>query len=171
MSDPPRLVVVCGLPGAGKTTVAEAAADRLGATLLRTDVVRKELFGDPQYSARESRSTYEEVFDRAGETLAAGESTVLDGTFRLATRRERARAVAADHGAAFTLMRVTCEESVAKARIRAREDDESDADVAVYDLLREEFEPTDDPVVVDNSGDLDATLARVREVLPAPPPQ
>ncbi|MFC7096896.1 AAA family ATPase [Halobaculum marinum] len=164
MSDTARLVVVCGLPGAGKTTVAEAVAERLDATLLRTDVVRKELFPEPAYTSDESRRTYEAVFDRADETLATGESVVLDGTFRRSRRRERARSLARGHDAPFRLLKVACDEAVAKARIRSREGDASDADVEVYDILREEFEPIDDPLVVDNSGDLDGTLARVRDL-------
>ena len=164
MSDTARLVVVCGLPGAGKTTVAEATAERLGAVLLRTDVVRKELFPDPAYTSEESRRTYDAVFERAGATLAAGDPVVLDGTFRRAARRDRARTLADERNAAFRLVRVTCDEAVAKSRIRSREGDASDADVRVYDLLREEFEPAADPVVVDNTGELDDTLARVRDL-------
>ncbi|WP_435062445.1 AAA family ATPase [Halobaculum sp. EA56] len=158
------LAVVCGLPGAGKTTVARAVGDRLDAEVLRTDVVRKELFPSPEYTAEESRRTYEAVFDRAGTLLADGDPVVLDGTFRRAARRDRARTLADRHGADFRLVRVVCEEAVAKERIRAREGDASDADVEVYDLLREEFEPVADPAVVDNSGDLDETRARVREL-------
>ncbi|PSQ07482.1 kinase [Halobacteriales archaeon QS_6_71_20] len=164
MTDASQLVVVCGLPGVGKTTVAETVADRLDAGLVRTDVVRKELFPDPGYTAAESRRTYEAVFDRADALLADDGVAVLDGPFRRTARRERARAVADRRGAAFDLLRVACEERVAKRRIRAREDDASDADVEVYDHLRAEFEPADDPIVVDNSGDLDATLARVGEL-------
>jgi predicted kinase len=164
MSDATRLVVVCGLPGAGKTTVAEAVTDRLDATVLRTDVVRKELFSDPEYTSEESKRAYDAVFDRASATLADDTSVVLDGTFRRAARRDRARSVAAAADVPFDFLRVTCDESTAKARIRSREGDASDADVAVYELFREEFEPIDDPLVVDNSGDLDATLARVREL-------
>ena len=162
MSDTTRLVVVCGLPGAGKSTVASAVADRLDAALVRTDVVRKELFPDPSYTAEESRRTYEAVYDRAGDRLAGGDSVVLDGTFRRAARRQEARDLAERRGADLRLVRVSCDERTAKARIRSRADDPSDADVDVYDLLREEFEPVEDPVVVDNSGDLDSTLARVR---------
>ena len=164
MTDTPRLVVVCGLPGVGKTTVAETVADRLDADLVRTDVVRKDLFPEPEYTAAESRRTYEAVFGRADALLSADGAAVLDGTFRRAARRERARAVARRHGAEFDLLRVACDERVAKRRIRAREGDASDADVEVYDLLRAEFEPANDPLVVDNSGDLDATLTRVGEL-------
>ena len=39
------LVVVCGPPGVGKTTVAGMIAERLGAARLRTDVVREHLQG------------------------------------------------------------------------------------------------------------------------------
>ena len=42
----PTLVVVCGLPGVGKSTVAGVVSDRLEASRLRTDVVRKELFDE-----------------------------------------------------------------------------------------------------------------------------
>lgn len=164
MSDTTRLVVVCGLPGAGKSTVATAVTDRLDAALVRTDVVRKELFSDPSYTAEESRRTYEAMFERAGSYLAGGDSVVLDGTFRRAARRQQARDLAERRDAALQLVRVSCDEQTAKERIRSRADDPSDADVDVYDLLREEFEPVEDPVVVDNSGDLDATLARVRSL-------
>ncbi|MCF2241345.1 AAA family ATPase, partial [Halobacterium salinarum] len=45
-----RLVVVCGLPGTGKTTVSGHAAETLDAELLRTDVVRTDLFPEPDYT-------------------------------------------------------------------------------------------------------------------------
>nr|WP_238341569.1 AAA family ATPase [Actinopolymorpha rutila] len=38
-----RLVLVGGLPGTGKSTVAGALADRLGAVVLRTDQIRREI--------------------------------------------------------------------------------------------------------------------------------
>ena len=41
------LVLVGGLPGTGKTTLAGALADRLGFTVLSSDRIRKELAGIP----------------------------------------------------------------------------------------------------------------------------
>lgn len=38
------LVVMCGLPATGKTTVAEALAGRIKAIVLRTDSLRREIF-------------------------------------------------------------------------------------------------------------------------------
>lgn len=162
------LVLVCGLPGTGKSTVAERIAELLPARLLRTDVVRKELFPEPTYAAAESAAVYDELFDRARDLLDADEHVVLDATFRQRALRERAAGVAAAADVEFRLVRVTCDEPVVRERIRKRqrhEDDESDADFAVYNQLKEEFEPIegDDHVVVDNSGALAATLDAVDE--------
>jgi hypothetical protein len=138
----------------GKTTVSGAVANRLGAVRLRTDVVRKELYDDPTYESAETDAVYDAVFERARETLEAGESVVLDATFRERARRERARSLAADVGVEHRLVHVTCDDAVVRERIAAREGDASDADVAVYERLRAEFEAFESPpTVVDNSGD------------------
>lgn len=159
------LVVVCGLPGAGKSTVSRHVADRLDGRLVRTDVVRKELFPDPSYTTAESRTTYDEVLSRARERIRASKHVVLDGTFRRRALREQAAAVADDAGVPFRLVRVECDEQLVRERIRARVDDESDADVAVYELLTEEFEPIErDHAVVDNSGSLAETAAQVDDL-------
>ena len=166
------LVLVCGLPGTGKSTVAERVAELLPASLLRTDVVRKELFPDPTYASEESAAVYDELFSRATERLEDGEHVVLDATFRQRDLRERAAGVAAAAGADFRLVRVECAESVVRERIERRqreEDDESDADFAVYEQLKDEFEPIEgeDHVVVDNSGSLSETLDAVDEAFRA----
>ena len=55
------LVALCGLPGVGKSTVAGYVTEQLDAVRLRTDVVRKELFDEPQYTAEETESVYREL--------------------------------------------------------------------------------------------------------------
>lgn len=156
------LVVVCGLPGAGKSTVSRRIADTLDGHLLRTDVVRKELFPDPEYTAEESSSVYTEVLARARDRIAAREHVVLDGTFRRESLRNRVVSVATEASVPYRLVHVQCAESVVKERIAAREGDESDADFAVYELLKDEFEPIEqNHTVVDNSGSLEETRAQV----------
>ena len=166
------LVLVCGLPGTGKSTVAERIVELLPARLLRTDVVRKELFPEPTYEAEESAAVYDELLDRARDLLDAGEDVVLDATFRRQELRDRAAGVADDADTEFRLVRVECAEAVVKERIERRqreEDDESDADFSVYNQLKTEFEPIEREthVVVDNSGSLAATLSAVDEAFRA----
>ena len=160
------LAVACGPPGVGKTTVAEAAADHLGAELLRTDVVRKDLFTDPTYTDEEVERTYRELFERAGELLAGGDSVVLDGTFRRQHQREAAARLAAERGATFRLLLVECDPAIARERIQRREGDASDADVAVYEELREEFEPVEcEHTAIDNSRSRAASRRQVAAAL------
>jgi hypothetical protein len=158
----PQLVAVCGLPGVGKTTVAEDIAERLDGRLLRTDVIRQEILSDPDYTEEEARTVYRELFDRASDLLEAGTSAVLDGTFKQEGDRDRAVAISASLDAPFRLVKVECAEDVVRERIAGREDDESDADFEVHQLHREQFEPISRPhVTVDNSGAMADTLRQV----------
>ena len=150
--DAPSLVVVCGLPGVGKSTVARRVADRIGAEVLRTDVVRKELFDDPGYTAEETAAVYDELLARAADRLADGRSVVLDATFKTRGRRREAREVAEGLDCGFRLVHVDCEEAVVERRIAER-DGVSDADFQIHRQFREAFEPVEmDHLAVDNSG-------------------
>jgi predicted kinase len=133
-------LVVCGLPGVGKSTVARQVADRIDATVVRSDAVRKALYADPTYSAEETASVYDALLSRAEDRLERGESVVLDATFA----DDRFRTAAVELGAAVTtehtLVCVECDRAVAERRIRER-DDISDADVDVYRQFADVFTP------------------------------
>ena len=158
----PLLVVYCGLPGVGKSTVSRYTADQLGASRHRSDEVRQELFEEPSYTPAELRATYEELLERARADLEAGRDVVVDATFRERPERDRAAAVAEETGATVTFVRVTCSPEVVRERLQARTDDPSDADLAVYREHRESFEPlVREHVTVDNSGSLAETRRQV----------
>ncbi|ERH13341.1 MAG: putative kinase [halophilic archaeon J07HB67] len=165
-TDEPSLVVVCGPPGVGKTTVAGAAATHLDATVLRTDVVRKELFPEPTYADGETAAVYEELLDRGRELVTAGGSVVLDGTFRTVALRRRAVSAARECGAQPRVFRVVCGEAVVRERLAARETDASDADFEIHRQIRREFEPVDrDHHRIDNSGAASDTHRQVETAL------
>jgi predicted kinase len=156
-----RLVVVCGLPGVGKTTVAERIADRVDGQVRRTDVIRKELFDDPEYTDAETEAVYAELLARARADVDAGGAVVLDATFADARFRADARETAAEAAAEFDLVRVACDEDVVERRIERR-DGISDADFEIHRRFRELFdEVASDHVVVDNSGTEAETFAQV----------
>lgn len=160
------LVIVCGLPGTGKTTVAQDVADRLDAVLLRTDVVRKEVFDRVVYTEEQMDATYREMFSRAEKLLRRGKPVVLDATFRKKDSRKLAQDLAQKLDVKFGLLKVECSDEVVRERIEARQDDESDADFETYRQFQKEVEPFElDHVRIDNSGELQQTREQVTEFL------
>lgn len=163
----PSFVVVCGLPGVGKSTVAAYLTDASASVRLRTDAVRKEHFETPTYSESETDAVYEMIFDQAREHLTDATTVVVDATFKRRRYRHSAKQVAVDLGVPFTLIKVEAEPAVVKQRIRSR-DGISDASVEVYAKHREQFEPLElDHHIIDNSEALAQTYERVDAVVDA----
>src|SRR4051812_38861789 len=99
-SEPPSetgaaLVVMVGAPGSGKSYLAVQLAEALGARLIQTDVVRKQLFPTPKYLPSEAAAVYAHCHDRIREGLAEGARVVFDGT-NLWERRRRTLYTLAD---------------------------------------------------------------------------
>lgn len=160
----PTLVIVGGVPGVGKSTVAELIADRLGAERLRSDEIRKKLFDRPTYAEGETETVYETLRDQAADRLAEGRSVVLDATFADRTHRQAVTELGASEEATVRIVRVVCEQSVIEERI-ARREGISDADASVSRAIRDSFDPIERPHdEIDNSSPLAETRRRVREL-------
>lgn len=151
----PCLAAIGGLSGTGKSTVAKRIAARtggpLGAVHLRSDVIRKRIFGVaplerlPQaaYAPGAGARVYEEMQRLAGKALEAGASVVLDAVFAREEERAVIARLAAEQGVTFKGLWLEATPDVLEARVAAREargDDPSDAGVEVlrrqlsYDL-------------------------------------
>lgn len=126
---PPSLMIVCGLMGSGKTTLATVLADRLGSDVLSTDTIRRELLGaspspsafnEAHYAPQLRQQVYHEMLRRAGALLKQGVSLVLDGAFLTAAQRRAAVELAETCGAASLLVHCVCPAVVALERIERR---------------------------------------------------
>lgn len=147
----PLCVVVCGLPGVGKTTVAQIVADYIDARHERSDSVRHDLFVEPSYNEQETAMVYDELLRRCEQALSGGESIVLDATFRNAHQRDRVHLLAETHGVPIEQFVVTADEDVVQSRLSDR-DGLSDADFDVYQELANEFDPVEHSAhYIDNS--------------------
>lgn len=134
-----RLALVGGGPGTGKSTLARMVAERVGALVVSTDDVRQELRksgrlgGEPGsldaglYAPANVTAVYEEILRRAGQHLAAGQSVILDGTWRDAQFRALARRLASDKHAPITEIHCVLPADVAAERIKSRAPGNSDA--------------------------------------------
>jgi uncharacterized protein len=141
----PLVLVVGGLAGSGKTTLAKALAEGLSAEQLRTDVVRQELFGaeaqparldDGIYDPIRRGQVYDELFRRAAALHADRVSVVLDGTFSTVELVRQANRVCSDSRGIFLAVECVCPPEIARERIRERlvqGRDASDARPDIYD--------------------------------------
>lgn len=164
--DGPLMVVLCGLPGVGKSTVVSKLEDRIGGTVFRTDRIRKRLFEEPEYTKEETEIVYDEMLCGAENILSDGGTVILDGTFKTLELRDKAREAAEKQNSAFRLIKVECAKRVVRGRIENR-DGISDADFSTHKRLMKEFEPISKGEIIDNSGDLSATVRQVAFVTPS----
>jgi predicted kinase len=135
------IVIICGLPGVGKTTLAKDLAPLINALVLSTDKIRKELVPHPTYSKRERRLIYDVMLLLAKYLHDAGMNCILDATFnRERSRREVKNKLALD-SLQLHIVECICPEDVVFARLQSRKGGYSDADISVYRKMKKIYEP------------------------------
>lgn len=154
----PLLILVGGLSGTGKSTLARLLAKRLGAVLIRSDVVRKELAGLSQehrdavassfasglYSSAMTSTTYATLAAMANEVLPNGGTVIVDATFSRDAERAMMRRVASEAGADLVHLECQVPGAVAAERMRRRAaegKDASDATESIQEEQRAAYEP------------------------------
>ncbi|MBI5588052.1 MAG: AAA family ATPase [Deltaproteobacteria bacterium] len=163
----PSLVVVCGLSGTGKSTVACLIAGKTGFVRLSSDALRKELagvepsahrfedYGKGIYSDEFTERTYGGLIERALSYLKEGRSVVLDATFSRRRFIDAAKEASAQSGAEFNIVECVADGETVKKRLLKRRTEEvkgaeavSDADWGVYLRQKAAFEPIEGPRIV-----------------------
>ena len=175
-----RLVLVGGLPGSGKTTIATGLGEVAGWKHLSSDRTRKNLAGRTGtrdsavpfrtglYAPEMTARTYRALLAEARTALQGGLSVVLDASFVDQRWREQARVMARDSSADLTELRCETSGHVADARIRQRTSSDSDATPEVRRALKLDADPWPEAQTLRTTGPLEDTL-RAAERLISPP--
>jgi len=178
-----RLVLVGGIPGTGKSTLAAQLAEALGATAIRSDEVRKQLMGidpitpqrassdDGIYRPEITEATYAELARLAGVCLSNGLSAVVDATFSDRRWRDEMRDLAAGAAADLAELRCVAPLHVIETRIAdrlARGGDASDATPAVARRFAQEEAPWPTSATIDTSATVEAARDAALERLGVP---
>jgi len=161
-----RLVLLGGLPGTGKSTLAAGLAERTGAVLLRSDVTRKELahlptayrtsahYGEGLYEPASTDAVYQRLGELAGAHLESGESVILDASWARASHRQAAECIARATAGDLIQIRCVAPASVANERIARRAaagTDASDASAAVAATMAREYDAWPDATTIDTA--------------------
>ena len=174
---PAMMIAVGGLSGTGKSALARALAPRLppppGAIVLRSDVLRKRLFGVDEtdrlpgdaYTPDASSRVYQELARQAHQVLAQGFTVIVDAVFARRDERQEVETLAQRSDVPFVGLFLVVDLPIRLERIRARVGDASDATASVareqesYDLGTLEW------LQVDASSTLQTTLERALSML------
>ena len=168
-----RAVLVGGVPGTGKSTVARHLSREHGWALLHSDAVRREVFGTTttdgpdtgSYAPELVAQVYDELLRRAGTLLAMGQTVVLDASWTNGAQRDNARTMADQHHADVIELTLQAPGDVADARLLERRGDISDATPAVRAVLAGRADEWPEAHVVRTDRSIDLTLAEAERAV------
>ncbi len=150
------LIIMSGLTGSGKSTVAQELGNLLAGTVISSDIVRKELaglpadqhsyeaFGQGIYSPEWTQQTYGEMLRRAQQVLSGGHCAILDASFLSSRERKRAIETAKQQHARALLVECTAPHELLRGRVTQRRTEATVSD-ARPEILEGQIE-TRDPV-------------------------
>jgi len=123
------IIIICGLPGVGKTTVAKNLADK----------IRKELLSRPMYGWREKRLIYDVMILMAKYLDKVGINCILDATFARELSRHAIKEKLGLGNKDFHIIECICPEDIVILRLRQRKHDYSDTKMKkIYEPVKEE---------------------------------
>jgi len=175
-----RLVLLGGLPGTGKSTIAAELAQRTRWPVLHSDVIRKRLAGVSAdtsmaaqyqhgiYRPEHTDATYHEMLTEAHRLLATGQSVILDASWTDIAHRNDAVGVAV--GTSSDVVPLTCvapPEVVADRLAQRGPGSVSDADRHIAEEMAAREHPWHAATVIDTSTTIDESVMRAVAALEA----
>ena len=160
------IVIMAGLPGTGKSTLARALAQRLPGAVLDKDVIRAALFqpAHVEYSPAQDDFCQEIMLQTAAYLLAkdAELHVLLDGrTFSRRYQRDRVIEFCEQVGTSWAVLECVCAEQTALGRlaeaVAQKTHPAANRTPKLYRQIREAWEPIDPPkFVIDTDASLDS---------------
>lgn len=165
------LIAMAGLPGSGKSTVAEGLGRRLAAPVLSVDPVESALWrAGISREEPTGLAAYVVVEAMAADVLALGQTVVVDAVNDVEQAREQWRGLAERRGLPLAWIEVVCSDpDLHRRRLEGRQRDLPGFPEPVWDSLparRAGLGPwTDERLVLDSAEALETNVERALEHL------
>lgn len=182
----PGIILMHGLSGSGKSTVAARLVEALGAIRLRSDIVRKQLFelaadahsgsapGEGIYNEDATTHTYRRLRQIAAKIVDAGFRVIVDATFLLQSQRRVLLELAVSRSCPCVVVDCNAPLTELRKRIVERENDPSEANLQILERQIESRRPVElaepgisDIVSIGADGLQQVHIERIEERLPA----
>ncbi|MBI4100176.1 ATP-binding protein [Candidatus Microgenomates bacterium] len=143
----PKLYILCGLPFAGKTTLANEIVKLLGFMSVNIDEIKVEKgykdVGDDDISDDVWKDIFEEIQKRIGENLDKGKSIICESYNVVRSARNETRVAALRRGIETVVIFVNIPEEVTRKRWLENKQTNERFDISerVYNEAKREFEP------------------------------
>jgi len=154
----PKLILMQGVAGSGKSTYAQQLLQYQNAIILSSDIERKRLYGIAPldrlnevekrqlYSPEMSRRTYQRLLALSETLLSLGYSVIVDATFLKEAHRKPFQDIANKHNYGFKIFCIDATLNLAqiKHNLQLRQQsnqDPSDATIEVMESQCQQFEP------------------------------
>ncbi|MGB5899717.1 MAG: AAA family ATPase [Geitlerinemataceae cyanobacterium] len=174
-----QLIIMSGLSGSGKSTVARWVARHLGAIQIRSDAVRKHLANIPLhqrgeeaiYSEKMTEKTYHRVLELGGMLATGGWSVILDAKFDRTVWRKKAIELATAENLPLRILHCQAPFRVMQERLKQRTGDIADATPNLLETQLAEVELLDEfeqnyTIAVDTTQPLAAQLESLLSCAP-----
>jgi predicted kinase len=164
---PPVLIMLSGLPGTGKSYLANKLGERLPFMIVESDAVRKQLFPRPSHSARENTSVFGVIHFIIADLLKNKISVIFDATNLEEKHRKTVYKIAANEGARLVIIEVEAPVETVKKRLASRAQNQgnagfSDATWSTYQKMQRTAEGINRPChTVNTQGNIAAAIEKI----------
>ena len=164
------LIIMSGLPGVGKTTIARELARAIGAVHVRIDSIEQAL-RDAGFAGEMNDAGYRIGYAIAEDNLRLGRTVIADSVNPIALTRNAWRDVAARAGKPFIDVECICsDQSEHRRRVESRPTDIANFNLPTWEevVIRDYHAWDDDRIVIDTAREpLNAAVTRLISLLRA----